>query len=56
MDKDILYQQEKSVFIMLVLAILWCAPNLLLAFMSGSLVLTSDIPDNFRIILTNILS
>lgn len=56
MDNEILYQQEKSVFIILVLAILWCVPNLLLALMSGSLVLMSDVPDNFRFILTNILS
>lgn len=56
MDNDILYQQEKSVFIVLLLAILWCMPNLLLALSSGSLVLLSDIPDNFRFIFTNILS
>ncbi|MDD4538021.1 MAG: cation transporter [Kiritimatiellia bacterium] len=56
MNKDIVYQQEKSVLVILVLAILWCVPNLLLAVKSGSLVLSSDIPDNFRFIITNILS
>ena len=56
MDNDILYKQEKSVFIIMSLAILWCVPNMVLALLSGSLVLLSDIPDNFRFIFTNILS
>lgn len=56
MDKEILRQQERSVFIVLTLAILWCAPNVAIALLSGSLVLLSDIPDNFRFIFTNLLA
>ncbi len=55
MDEDLLYKQEKSVLLVLVLAVLWCVPNLVIAFMSGSLVLLSDIPENFRFIFTNTL-
>lgn len=53
---DILYKQEKSVLIILLLALLWCVPNLLLALFSRSLVLMSDVPDNLRFILVNFLS
>lgn len=55
MDNDILHKQEKSVFVILVLALMWCVPNLSIALLSGSLVLLSDIPDNFRFIFTTLV-
>lgn len=56
MNRDVLHQQEKSVFINMVLALIWCLPNLLLAVLSRSLLLLNEVPDNLRFIFTNFLS
>jgi ferrous-iron efflux pump FieF len=56
MNREVLHQQEKSIFITMVLALLWCLPNLVLAMLSGSLLLLNEVPDNLRFIFTNFLS
>jgi cation diffusion facilitator family transporter len=55
-ENETLHQQEKSIFLLLMLSLLWCTPNIALAALSRSLVLLSDIPDNFRFIFTSFIS
>ncbi len=55
MNRDVLHQQEKSIFVGLVLALITSVPTLALALLSGSLLLLNDVPDNLRFIFTNFL-
>ncbi len=53
---DILLRQERSVRLLLLLALIWALPCLLLAIFSDSLLLLSDVPDNARFILSSFMT
>lgn len=52
----ILLRQERSLLIVMLLAVIWALPNLLLAIFSDSLLLLSEVPDNALFIFTNFIS
>ena len=55
MNPDVLRQQEKALFVGLLLALVVCAPIVAVALRSGSMLLLSDLPDYARSIFTNFI-
>lgn len=55
MNQDILRQQEKAVFIGLMLALLACVPVVVVALLSGSMLLLGDLLDYARSIIVNLI-
>ncbi len=55
MNDELLQQQEKALFVGLVLALAACVPAVAVALFSGSMLLLSDLPDYARSIFTSFI-